>query len=214
MKAALAQINTTIGDFEGVVRQVGDYTARAKQAGAGLVAFPEMTMTGYPPRDLVEVPRFIEGNLKALEAVAKLAQGIDIVVGYVEKNDKPGGKPLYNAAALCRDGKVQGRYFKNLLPTYDVFDEGRYFEPGTGFDLWPLGHGKAGVSICEDAWNDKSFWERRQYARDPIEEQVKAGAGVLLNISASPFSLGKPQLRRDMLRAFSKRHKKPLLYVD
>src|SRR6185295_10509095 len=113
--------------------------------------FPELTLTGYPPRDLVEVAGFVERNLKALEEVARLASGIQIVVGYVDRNPVPGGKPLFNAAALCRNGKVAARYFKNLLPTYDVFDEGRYFQPGTEAGVWT----EIGISICEDCWNDK-----------------------------------------------------------
>lgn len=210
MKIALAQINTTIGDFEGTVRKVGDFVRKAKAKKADLVAFPEMTTTGYPPRDLVEVPGFIERNLKALEEIAGFAQGIQIVVGYVDRNTTPGGKPLFNAAALCRDKKVVSRYFKNLLPTYDVFDEGRYFESGKQAGLWE----EMGISICEDSWNDKLFWEKRLYPRDPIEEQVGKGARLLLNISASPFFLGKPQLRRDMLQALALKHGVPVFYVN
>ncbi|HSA59811.1 MAG TPA: NAD+ synthase [bacterium] len=210
MKIALAQINTTIGDFDGTVRKVGEFVGRAKKAGAGLIAFPEMTLTGYPPRDLVEIPDFVEKNLRALEAVAREAKGIEIAVGYVERNSKPGGKPLFNAAAHCRDGKVAARYFKTLLPTYDVFDEGRYFQPGTEIGLWK----NVGVSICEDAWNDKLFWEKRLYPRDPIEEQVGKGAKLLLNLSASPYTLGKSQLRRDMLQALALKHGTPIFYVN
>lgn len=210
MKIALAQINTTIGDFEGTVRKVGDFVAKAKAQKAELVAFPEMTVTGYPPRDLVEVPGFVERNLKALGDIAALARGIEIVVGYVDRNTKPGGKPLFNAAALCRDGKVSDRYFKNLLPTYDVFDEGRYFEPGNESRPW----GSLGISICEDVWNDKLFWEKRLYPRDPIEDQVGKGSKILLNISASPFTLGKPQLRRDMIQALAIKHGVPIFYVN
>jgi len=214
MKIALAQVNTTVADFVQTVRKVGDFVERAKRAGAALVAFPEMVVTGYPPRDLVEVPHFIEHNLQALGDIAKLARGIDVVVGYVERNDRQGGKPLYNAAALCREGKIQGRYFKNLLPTYDVFDEGRYFQPGEEAPLWKVADRNLGISICEDSWNDKMFWQKRIYARDPIEEQVKNGADLLINISASPFSLGKPQLRRDMLRALAVKYHVPLFYVN
>jgi NAD+ synthase (glutamine-hydrolysing) len=210
MKIALAQINTKIGDFEGTVRKVTDYLKKAKAKKADLIAFPELTLTGYPPRDLVEIPAFVDQNLRALEEVARLAQGITIVIGYVGKNDLPGGKPLFNAAALCRNGKVEATYAKNLLPTYDVFDEGRYFEPGTQAGLWD----SIGISICEDAWNDKLFWEKRLYPRDPIEEQVNGGARVLLNISASPYSLGKDRLRRDMLQALALKHGVPLLYVN
>jgi NAD+ synthase (glutamine-hydrolysing) len=210
VKLALGQIDTTVADFEGTIRKIGEFVQRAKAQKADLIAFPEMTTTGYPPRDLVEVPGFVEKNLKALEEIARLASGIQIAVGYVERNSTPGGKPLFNAAALCRDGKVAARYFKNLLPTYDVFDEGRYFEPGRETGLW----GELGISICEDCWNDKLFWEKRLYPRDPIEEQVGKGAKFLLNISASPFTLGKPQLRRDMLQALAIKHGVPIFYVN
>jgi len=210
MKIALAQINTTIGDFDGTVRKVGDFVAKAKVRKADLIAFPEMTTTGYPPRDLVEVPSFVERNLKALEEIARQAVGIQIVLGYVDRNPAPGGKPLFNAAALCKDGKVAERYYKNLLPTYDVFDEGRYFQPGSETGLWK----EMGVSICEDAWNDKLFWEKRLYPRDPVEEQVGKGAKRLLNLSASPYTVGKPQLRRDMLQALALKHGMPIFYVN
>ena len=214
MKIALAQINATIADFEGTVRKVADYVARAKGAGAGLIAFPELTITGYPPRDLVEVSGFVTKNLKALEEIAKLAKGIEIIAGFVDRNPKTGGKSLFNSAALCREGKVVGRYNKNLLPSYDVFDEGRYFEPGAKTGLWTVLGKKCGISICEDSWNDKLFWEKRLYPRDPIEEQVNVGAKFLLNIAASPFSIGKPQLRRDMLAALALKHGVPVFYVN
>ncbi len=210
MKIALAQINTTLGDFDGIVRKVAAMIRKAKGQGAELIAFPEMTTTGYPPRDLVELPSFVDRNLKALEPIAREAHGIRVVVGFIDRNPQPGGKPLFNAAALCYDGVVRERYAKNLLPTYDVFDEGRWFEPGRETAVWD----GLGISICEDAWNDKLFWERRLYARDPIEEQVNRGAGFLLNISASPFSIGKEKIRRDMLCALALRHGKPLFYVN
>lgn len=218
MKVALAQVNTKIGDFEGNVRKVLLSISRAKSLGADLVAFPEMTTTGYPPRDLVEQPSFIEKNLRALEAIASEARGIAAVVGAIERNPQPGGKPLYNAAVFLREGVVRHRYFKNLLPTYDVFDEGRYFQPGTETGLWTIASSlpamKVGISICEDAWNDKTFWEKRLYPHDPVEGQVSLGADLLLNISASPFSLGKEKVRREMLSALAARHRRPVLYVN
>lgn len=210
MKIALAQINTTIGDFDGTVRKVGDFVQKAKAQKADLIAFPEMTTTGYPPRDLVEIAGFVDRNLEALEEIARMSVGIQIVLGYVDRNPSPGGKSLFNAAALCRDGKVAAHYFKNLLPTYDVFDEGRYFQPGSEAGVW----GPLGISICEDSWNDKLFWEKRLYPRDPIEEQVAKGAKVLLNVSASPYALGKPQFRRDMLQALALKHAAPIFYVN
>lgn len=223
MKIALAQINTTVGDFEGTVRKIAAFVKKGRSRKADLIAFPELTLTGYPPRDLVEIPDFVSKNLRALVDVSGLARGIAIVVGYAERNERPGEKPLFNAAALCQDGVIVERYFKNLLPSYDVFDEGRYFEPGRESGLWNFvvndskdseDARKIGISICEDSWNDKTFWETRLYPRDPIEEQVQRGSEFLLNLSASPYSLGKPKLRRDMAVAMSQRHGVPFLYVN
>ncbi len=213
-KIALAQINTTIGDFDGTVRKVLDFITRAKNQKADLVVFPEMTLTGYPPRDLLEEPHFIECNLRALDQVAKAADGIDVVLGYVSRRPGDTGKPLSNAAALCRSGKIAATYSKNLLPTYDVFDEGRYFEPGAEVAVWNIGSSKMGFSICEDIWNDKSLEQRHLYAADPISEQVRRGADFLLNISASPFTCDKPGRRRALLGTIAKRHRTPLVYVN
>ncbi len=210
MKFALAQINTTVGDFEGNLRRIRRFVDQASVRGASLVVFPEMTLTGYPPRDLLENAEFIEKNLKALEDVQKLSASIDIVVGFIRRNSSGTGKPLFNSAALCRKGAVAGIHDKVLLPTYDVFDEGRYFEPGSE----PLVHEGVGISICEDIWNDRSFWKERLYNRDPVEEQVRRGADLLINISASPFSAFKEDLRCRVLRAVARRHGKPLFYVN
>ncbi len=214
MKIALAQINTTIGDFDGTIQKIGDFVARAKKEKADLIAFPELALTGYPPRDLLERPRFVDQNLKALDKIAELSSGIRIVVGFVDRNRGGAGRALFNAAALCEDEKVAAVYPKNLLPNYDVFDEARYFEPGSKAGLWKIGDQAVGISICEDAWNDKLFWEKRLYARDPIEEQVSQGARCLLNISASPFSLGKPKLRRDLFQALALKYGVPVFYVN
>lgn len=217
MKIALAQINTTVGDFDGIVRKVIAFAEKAKHLGADLVAFPELTTVGYIARDLLEVSDFIEKNLRALDEITKSSEriGIAIVVGYADRNPNAGGKPLLNAAALCRDGKIQARYFKNLLPTYDVFDEGRYFEPGREGQVWSVLPAQPfGISICEDCWNDKSFWKKPHYDRDPIEREIQKGAKLLLNLSASPFSTQKVSLRREMLSALARRHQTPLFYVN
>ena len=216
MKIALAQINTKIADFEGIVRKVASFAERARKKGADLIAFPELTTTGYPPRDLVERADFVENNLKALEQIARLSQGIGIVVGFVGRTGRSqsGVKPLLNAAALCQGGKIVARYAKNLLPTYDVFDETRYFEPGTETGVWEIFGKKVGLSICEDCWNDKFFWEKPLYHRDPIEEQVSQGADFLINLSASPFTAAKDRLRREMLQATARRHQKLVFLVN
>ncbi|MBI2083231.1 MAG: NAD+ synthase [Deltaproteobacteria bacterium] len=214
MKIALAQINTTVGDFEGTVRKVARQIQKAKDLGAELIAFPEMTTTGYPPRDLVENPGFIDANLKALQSIARLSQGIGVIVGYLDRNKKEGGKGLLNFCALFENGELKGRYVKMLLPTYDVFDEGRYFAPGQKVGLWEWHGAKIGISICEDAWNAQSFWQRPLYERDPIAEQVKAGADFCLNLSCSPYSIGREKLRREMIRAHAVRNRRPFFYVN
>ncbi len=214
MKIALAQINSTIGDFDGIFEKVASFVEKAKKQKVDLIVFPELTTTGYPPRDLLEMPDFVDHNLKLLDKIATLSQNISIIVGYVDRNTHGQGKSLLNTAALCSEGCVVGRYAKNLLPTYDVFDEARYFEPGTTAGLWEFQGKRVGISICEDAWNDRLFWQKRLYERDPIEEQVQKGAHVLLNISSSPFALGKNQFRTAMLSTQALKHKLPLLYVN
>lgn len=251
MKVALAQINTTIGDFEGTLAKVERFVDEAKKQKAGLIVFPELTATGYPPRDLVEIPEFIDKNLDTLHKISELAEGIQIIVGAVERNTRGQGKPFYNMAVLCRDRAIVARYHKSLLPTYDVFDEGRYFEPGNEVGLWTFARAteetsvgftprespegavsprksdegpgeravslpatKIGISICEDAWNDQSFWKKRLYAYDPIEAQAKAGADFFLNISSSPYIFGKGKFRQELLGAQARKHRRPLLYVN
>ncbi len=215
MKIALAQINVTIGDFAGVLETIESCVARAEDAGATMVIFPELALTGYPPRDLLEDPDFIRGNRNALAAVAKLSRNLRILVGYVEKNTRASGKRCFNALALCEGGRVRHRYFKRLLPNYDVFDESRYFEPGTGDGILTLGGlGKVGVSICEDAWNDSQFWPNPLYAVDPLKIQAKKKAGFLMNVSASPFCVGKPELKRKMFSRMARRYGTPMIYVN
>lgn len=216
MKIALAQINTTIGDFEGIVQKISDVVQKSKQSGAGLVIFPELTLTGYPPRDLLEDPDFIQKNLETLKKVAKLSRGIGILMGYVEKNQNKRGKNFFNAVAYCEDGKIQKKYFKQLLPNYDVFDESRYFEPGHELGIFSIRawQGKVGISICEDAWNDSQFWQRPLYGLDPLKEQVKKGARLLINLSASPFYVGKPQLKLKMFSKMARRYRVPMVYVN
>lgn len=213
VKIALAQINTRIGDFQATVKKVVSFVHRAKEKKVDLIAFPEMTTTGYPPRDLLERPSFIEKNLQALDLIASSATGIAVVVGYLERNRGGSGKSLFNAAALLEGGQIRGHYFKNLLPSYDVFDETRYFEPGTETGLWSW-HQKIGISICEDYWSDERLWQRRLYSKDPLEEQAKSGADFFLNLSCSPYSVGKEKMREELLRAHAVRHRLPLFFVN
>ena len=207
MRVAIAQLDFTIGAFEANLGRMSEAVARAAERGADLVVFPELATTGYPPRDLLDRRDFVQANLEQLERVAALSSGGPaLVTGYVEPNPAPVGKPLLNRAALCVDGRVTGRYTKCLLPTYDVFDEARHFEPGGEAEPLGLGELRLGVTVCEDAWNDPDFWPRRLYRRDPVGELVGKGARLLVNISASPFSVGKGRLRRKMLSAEAAKH--------
>ena len=213
MKAALAQINTVVGDIAGNAGRVRAAAEAAAEKGARLVVFPELTLPGYPAWDLLENRRFIDENLKALAELAAWSKETALVVGYAERN--PGrGKPLFNAAALLHRGKVAARQFKSLLPTYDVFDEARYFEPARETAVAPFEGLKLGLSICEDAWNDESFWPRPLYGHDPIKKLTGLGADLLINLSSSPFHRGKGRLRADMLRSHAQRARVPILYCN
>src|SRR5687768_8549886 len=167
MRIALAQTNPTIGDIAGNVRRTIEFTARAKAGGADLVVFPELSVIGYPPKDLLLKPQFIDDNLRAVQNIAQQVDGgVDVIVGYADRNPNPIGRPLYNAVARLGSGKVVSRHFKTLLPTYDVFDESRYFEPGPRTEtenLVRIGGVTAGLSVCEDLWNDERLIARRLY---------------------------------------------------
>ena len=214
MKIALGQINPTVGDFSGNAEKHIDFARRAQSAGAGLVLFPELSICGYPPRDLVERPAFVTCNRQALEKVADATRGITVICGLVTPAQAETGKSVMNSAAVLGDGKVLFVQSKMLLPTYDVFDEMRNFAPGTAQELFPFCGKKMALTICEDAWNDKHFWNKRLYGFDPVEALVREGGNFLLNISASPFYLQKRELRRDMLAAIGKAYKVPVVMVN
>lgn len=216
MKVALAQINTTVADFEGNIEKVKASISSAKTQRAQCIIFPELTLTGYPPRDLVEDPDFIKRNLDALKQVARLSREMDIIVGYVEKNPQSRGKRFLNALAYCTQGKIQKKYFKQLLPNYDVFDESRYFESGKedGIVSSRLFKTRLGVSICEDAWNDSQFWEYPLYAHDPLKIQFRNKAEVFINISASPFYVGKQKLKQKMFSKIARQYHRPVFYTN
>ncbi len=213
MKIALAQFNPTVGDFEGNRARILELARKAKAGGAELAVFSELCVCGYPPQDLIERPAFQERNQKEL---ARLAEEIPLpsVVGFVGKAQDDTGKPVANSAALVGDGKILFEQRKMLLPTYDVFDESRYFQPGLEQFTFALGREKLGITICEDIWNDKDFWAQRLYKRDPVADIVAKGSTVLLNISSSPYVIDKRNLRLDMLRATARRHRLPVLYVN
>lgn len=214
MKIALGQVNPTVGDFNGNSAKIVDYALRARAMGAQLVLFPELSVCGYPPRDLVEKKSFVERNRRALEEIASGTLGIDVVCGFVTPANEKTGKSVMNSAALLRDGRIAFVQSKRLLPTYDVFDEMRNFAPAESQELFSAATRRVALTICEDAWNDKDFWNRRLYRVDPVEDLLKAGGDILLNISASPFHVGKRELRRDMLATIARHHRVPVVMVN
>jgi len=214
MKIALAQINPTVGDIAGNLAIHRDYIARAKAAGADVVIFPELSIVGYPPKDLLLKPHLVDNCAAAIEQLAAAAQGVTAIVGYPERNTADAGRPLHNAVAILRDGKIIAKRFKSLLPTYDVFDESRYFEPGPDTELTFINNKPCGISICEDLWNDEEFVDRPLYHFNPIGALAEAGAEVLLNISASPFTVGKHDYRLKLFAHQAKRWQLPIVYVN
>jgi len=212
VKIALAQIDTTIGAFEANAARMVDRARQAAESGAQLVLFPELALCGYPPKDFLELGEFVDRCRAALEELSTNAvfDRIAALVGFPERHRGPGAG-LYNAVALLRGGQVAAIVRKCLLPTYDVFDEARYFDPSPeSGPLVEVGGVRLGVSICEDLWNDKQFWKQPRYLRDPIEELAAKGAEVIVNVSASPYALGKPEIRRRMVGAAARRHGLPV----
>ena len=214
MKIALGQINPTVGDFAGNAAKIIEFSRRAQADGAGLILFPELSVCGYPPRDLVERPSFVQHNRESVDHIAAETRGIAVICGLVTPAQAQSGKSVMNSAALLKDGRVAFLQSKMLLPTYDVFDEMRNFAPGKSQLLFPFCGKQMALTICEDAWNDKHFWNKRLYTFDPVEALVHAGGNFLLNISASPFWLGKRELRRDMLATIARSYKVPVAMVN
>jgi NAD+ synthase/NAD+ synthase (glutamine-hydrolysing) len=214
VKIALGQINPTVGDFSGNAAKIIKFSLQARDAGAHLILFPELSVSGYPPRDLVELPSFLTLGRSTVERIATETKGIAVICGTVTPAEAESGKKVMNSAALLRDGRIDFIQSKMLLPTYDVFDEMRNFAPATSQHLFNFCGKQMALTICEDAWNDKRFWNRRLYGIDPVEELVRAGGDFVLNISASPFWLGKRELRHDMLAAIAKNQNVPVAMVN
>ncbi len=217
MKIALAQINPTVGDFQGNTRKIIEFAAAASAAKADVVMFPELAVCGYPPADFLEKPSFVARTGEAVAEIAATAtsgNSLAIICGYVTPAPSGSGKHVVNSAALLRNGVVEFVQSKRLLPFYDVFDEQRYFAPAENQTLHLVGNERVALTICEDAWNDKHFWPSRLYSVDPIEELMRAGGSLILNISASPYYRGKRELRHRMLAAIARRHNAPVAMVN
>jgi len=214
VKIALGQINPTIGDFTGNSKKIIEFSRQALTLGAEMILFPELAVCGYPPRDLLEKPAFVERNQQVVNEIAQAVPQLTIICGFVSPAKVETGKSVMNSAAVLRQGAVQFVQSKMLLPTYDVFDELRYFDPAESQKLLPLAGKEFALTICEDAWNDKHFWHRRLYRVDPVDELLHAGGNMVLNISASPYHLGKRELRRQMLETIARDNKVPVLFVN
>ena len=214
MKLALAQINPTVGDLQGNCERILRFAKRAERADADLAIFPELAISGYPPLDLIETSGYLDSNEACLLRLAEQSATLSaaLVVGYCGATDKSG--IAANCLACLHRGQVVFHQRKFLLPTYDVFDEARYFVPARKLRVWRYRQSRIGLTICEDAWNDKQFWERSRYSRDPVEELADQGIDLLLNISASPYHMGKRRFRVDMLRAAAARHRVPAVLVN
>ncbi len=222
MKFAIAQLNPTIGDLTANAQQILTAAEQAERLGAQVLITTELVLCGYPPRDLLLRPGFIEVMANQLKHLAaEVPPQLAVLVGFAAANDKArcaGEKPLFNSTALLQNGQVQQVFHKQLLPTYDVFDEDRYFAPGYGPSTFKLScQGQTvhiGVTICEDLWNDEEFWGGRSYPRNPIADLVDGGVDLVINLSASPYSVNKPQLRAAMLAHSAARFHCPILYAN
>jgi NAD+ synthase (glutamine-hydrolysing) len=215
MKIALAQLNPTIGDIPGNLRKILEAYHRAAALGADVVVTPELSLIGYPPKDLLLKPRFVADTQAAFSRLVGEVGRTALLVGFVDRTTSARGLPLKNAVALISEGRVLAKKYKALLPTYDVFDEMRYFEPGLGQQVVTLGGLKLGLSICEDIWTEEPAGpSARYYHGNPIAELVEAGADILVNMSASPFVVGKMAQRAALVRAQAVKYRKPVIYVN
>ena len=216
MKIALAQINPTVGDFTGNLEKIVDASRRAAAQGARLVVFSELAICGYPPADLLEKPRFLARCRTAVEELAEATRELPaaVLVGVALATENGSGKPAVNAAILMNGGRILLEQHKRLLPFYDVFDEQRYFAAAKAQQVVELDGVRLAITVCEDAWNDKSFWPRQLYKTDPMEELMRQKAALHINISSSPFWHGKRAVRREMLAATARRDGIPVLMCN
>ncbi|HJZ98163.1 MAG TPA: NAD+ synthase [Candidatus Solibacter sp.] len=215
MRLALLQINPTAGDLDGNAALIVRAARRGQELGADLMATPELALMGYLPRDLLMNQGFVRRAGDKLAGIARQLQGAPpMLVGLATPNPCEVGRPLFNSAVMVENGRVGQAFHKSLLPTYDVFDEDRYFEPYRGVQILEIGGHKLGISICEDVWNDRDFWKRRRYHQDPIEALARSGAEAIVNLSASPFTVGKQCLREEMLGHMARKYGLPVAITN
>jgi NAD+ synthetase len=214
LKIGILQLNSTVGDFAANRKKLVAGYEKAVALGAQFVLAPELFLCGYPPRDLLLRDDFVEANLAELAEMSKSVGAVPLCVGYVDRNPEKPGRALRNSAAVLQNGKIIWHTHKSLLPTYDVFDEDRYFEPAKNVEPFVFNGIKLGITICEDIWNDEDFWPDRLYRRDPVKELIAQGAEIILNISASPWHDGKERTRLEMLRRVARDEKIPLAQVN
>src|SRR5262252_8741949 len=214
MRVTIAQINTTNGDIEGNVARILRAIDQARADRSDLVVFPEITIQGYTSFDWFLDPDVVRSALEPLDRIIRATEGLTAIVGTVRANDQPTGRKLYNSAAVIRDRRLLGFTDKTLLPEYDVFDDPRYFEPGRARHLFKIDQTKLGIAVCEDFWNDKSFWKQRLYPNDPAQELIELGAQLLVSINASPFNKGKMSVRCDMVSHRARTARLPIVFVN
>jgi len=212
MKIGFAQLNLTVGDLSGNLEKIELAYERLAAAGAELVLTPELAITGYPPQDLLFKSRFVPENLEALQRLHHRVGAAALLVGFVDRNEGR-GKPFHNAAALLEAGKPMRKAHKSLLPTYDVFDEDRYFEPASRVEPFDVHGLRIGVTICEDIWTEH-YLPRPFYDVEPVRSLIDQGADIIVNLSASPFSLHKPAVRREMVGALARAYQRPICYCN
>ncbi len=213
MKIALCQINTIIGNIEYNKLKIINGYKKAVEDGADLAIFPELSLIGYPPLDLVEKKEFRQASLKALNEIAGQSGEVGLLFGTITEDDDNIGTDIHNSAVLCYNGKVQFVQHKSLIPNYDVFDEMRYFDPAKTIYTYEFKGERLGISICEDIWNDADYWYKQRYSYDPVKDLIKKNTSVIINISASPYSFGKRESRKNMLSVLSKTERIPLAYI-
>jgi len=214
MRVTIGQINTTNGDIEGNVARIIKAIEQAKHDASDLIVFPEITIQGYTSFDWFLDPDVVRSSLEPLEEIIRATEGLTAIVGTIRPNDQPTGRKIYNSAAVIRDGRLLGFADKTLLPEYDVFDDPRYFEPGRERHLFDLDQTKLGIAVCEDFWNDKTFWKQRLYPNDPAQELIEMGAQLLVSVNASPFNKGKMAMRCDMVSHRARTANLPIVFVN